>query len=131
MSDRPLRFLVVGGINTVVGIATFPALQWAFPPLVRHYMAALLIAQAVSLLFAYTTQKLLVFRTRGGGLAEFAKFCSFYLGIYALNWAALPLLVEVVGLKPWVAQVGFVVATVIGSWFFHSRLTFRSAPTSR
>ena len=125
---RPLRFLVVGGINTLFGLAIYPALQWAFPPLQRRYMVALLIAQGVSLVWAYTLQKLFVFRTRGDILPEFARFCSFYLGIYAVNWAALPLLVEVAGLTPWVAQLGFAVVTVIGSWFFHSRLTFRSTP---
>ena len=124
-AGRPLRFLVVGGINTLFGLAFYPALQWTFPPLVRHYMIALLIAQIVSLLFAFLLHKLFVFRTRGNVVAEFVTFCSFYLAIYAINWAALPLLVEVVGLAPWLAQFGFVVATVIGSWFFHSRLTFR------
>ena len=122
---RPLRFLFVGGINTAFGMAVYPGLQWTFPPLVRHYLIALLIAQGVSLVFAYTTQKLWVFRTRGNVAAEFARFCTFYLGIYGVNWAVLPLLVEVVGLRPWVAQLGFVAATVVGSWLFHSRLTFR------
>ncbi|WP_419808633.1 GtrA family protein [Sphingomonas sp.] len=129
MTDgRPLRFLIVGGINTAFGLAVYPALLIALRPLGIGYMGALPIAQAVSLVFAYTLQKIWVFRTRGDVPREFARFASFYLGIYAINWLALPFLVEVVRLRPWVAQLGFVGATVIGSWFFHSRLTFGAAP---
>ena len=124
-AGRPLRFMIVGGINTAFGLAVYPALLLALQPLGVGYLGVLPIAQAVSLVFAYSLQKIWVFRTRGDIPREFARFASFYLGIYAVNWAALPLLVEVVGLRPWIAQLGFVVATVIGSWFFHSRLTFR------
>ena len=91
-------------------------------------MAALPIAQAISLIFAYALQKTFVFRTRGNLAAEFARFSSFYLGIYAVNWVALPLLVEVAGLRPSGAQVGFALVTVVGSYFFHTKLTFRAAP---
>lgn len=126
MSQRPLRFLIVGGINTAFGLAIYPALLFALGPFGIGYMGALLVAQAVSLAFAYTTQKLWVFRTRGDVVREFARFGSFYLGIYAANWLALPFLVEVAHLRPWVAQLGFAIVTVIGSWFWHTRLTFRT-----
>lgn len=119
---HPLRFLIVGGVNTAFGLAIYPALLLTG----IGYMGALALAQAVSLAFAYTTQKLWVFRTRGDVPREFARFASFYLGIYAANWVALPLLVEVAHFKPWIAQLGFAVATVIGSWFWHTRLTFRA-----
>ena len=125
---RSLRFLLVGGLNTAFGVALYPVLLFVLGPLGVHYMAVLLIAQAVALLFAFTTQKLLVFRSRGRLLHELATFSSFYLAIYAVNWVTLPLLVEIVGLKPWIAQLGFTVVTVIGSYFFHSRLTFRNQP---
>lgn len=126
MSSRPLRFLIVGAINTAFGLAIYPALLLALQPLGIGYMGALLIAQAVSLVFAYTLQKIWVFRTRGDMVREFGRFGSFYLGIYAANWLALPLLVEIAHLRPWIAQLGFVLVTVIGSWFWHTRLTFRA-----
>lgn len=129
MSRRPLRFLIVGGINTAFGLAVYPVLLVALRPLGIGYMGALFVAQAVSLAFAYTTQKRWVFRTRGDVLNEFARFSSFYLGIFAANWLALPLLVEVAHLRPWIAQFGFALITVIGSWFWHTRLTFRAART--
>jgi len=124
---RPLRFLVAGAANTAFGLSIYPLLLWSSDTLQRHYMLALLIAQAVSLCFAFTTYKLGVFRTRGNLLREFASFCSFYLFNYAANWAALPLLVEIAGLPPIVAQLGFTAVLIMGSWFWHNHVTFRAA----
>lgn len=122
---RPLRFLVAGAANTAFGLAIYPLLLWSSPILHRHYLIALGIAQAISLCFAFTTYKLGVFRTRGNILREFGTFSSFYLLNYAANWATLPLLVEVAGLPPVLAQLGFTAVLIVGSWFWHNHVTFR------
>lgn len=123
--ERPLRFLIAGGINTALGLSFYPLLLWAVPWLRVHYMVALGMAQAVCLCFAFTLHKFAVFRTRGHVLREFAHFASFYLFNYAVNWAALPLLVEVAHLPPILAQTGFTLILIIGSYFWHSRVTFK------
>jgi putative flippase GtrA len=124
---RPLRFLMAGAANTAFGLAIYPALLWSVPAFRTHYLVALGIAQAVSLCFAFTTYKLGVFRTRGNILREFATFASFYLFNYAANWVALPALVELAQVPPVIAQLGFTVALIAGSWFWHSRVTFRTS----
>lgn len=121
-----LRFLIAGGTNTVFGIAIYPLLLWSAPTLQTHYLIALAIAQAISLCFAFFTYKLGVFRTRGNIAREFGTFSSFYLVNYALNWMALPLLVEGGSIDPIVAQMAFTLVVMIGSYFWHSRLTFKS-----
>lgn len=123
---KPLRFLMVGGLNTAFGLSIYPALLWSIPWLQVHYMVALLIAQAVATLFAFITYKLLVFQTKGRTGRELIRFLSFYVANYAVNWAALPLLVEVARLPPIVAQVGFTLTLAILSWFWHNRITFAS-----
>ena len=123
--ERPLRFLVAGGINTLFGLSFYPALLWAVPLFRTHYLVALGIAQAVCLCFAYTVYKFGVFRTRGNVLREFVTFSSFYVSNYAANWAALPLLVELAGIPPEIAQLGFTGLLIVGSYFWHSRVTFR------
>jgi putative flippase GtrA len=119
---KPLRFLMVGGVNTAFGLACYPLLLWTVP---LHYMVALGVAQVVCLCFAFTTYKLAVFRTRGNLLSEFGAFASFYLANYAANWLALPLLVEVGGVPPIAAQTGFTILVIVGSWYWHNRVTFR------
>lgn len=124
---RSFRYLVAAGMNTVFGLAIYPVLLWSFPVLQRHYMTGLLIAQALSLCFAYANYKIGVFRTRGRYAREITAFTSFYLVNYVVNWGALPLLVEFGNLSPIIAQLLFSFVIVVGSYFWHSRVTFRDA----
>lgn len=120
-----LRFLVAGGINTLVGNAIFPLIIWLSPWLHQRYMIALLIAQATSLVFAYGNYKLTVFQTRGNVVREFARFSAFYLPMFALNYLMLPFLVEVAKIDRIIAQLGFGAVVVVASYFWNRRFTFR------
>ena len=122
---QPALYLIAGGLNTLFGIASYPALLWLFPIFERYYLAALPVAQALAICFAYLSYKLIVFRTRGNAVQEFGLFSSFYLAIFIINLIALPLMVEGLGLTPALAQTGFAVVTVLSSYLWHSRITFR------
>lgn len=127
---RPVRFLLAGAVNTAIGLAFYPALLWSVPWLRTHYMIALGIAQVVCLCLAYAIYKLGVFRTRGDIVREFLTFSSFYLFNYAANWAMLPALVEIGGVPPVLAQLGFNALVIVGSYFWHSHVTFRASSRS-
>lgn len=129
--SRPVRFLVAGAANTAFGLAFYPLLLWSVPFFHKHYLLALGVAQLVCLAFAFSTYKLGVFRTRGRSAREFGAFSSFYLVNYAANWAILPILVEIGGISPIIAQTGFICVMVAGSWFWHSRVTFAGASEAR
>ena len=120
-ADRPVRFLLAGGLNTLVGLSAYPVLLWINPWFHKHYLVALAIVQVLCLLFAFATYKIGVFRTRGNIVQEFWKFSSYYALNYAANWVALPLLVEVGHVPPIIAQFGFALCVIIGSYFWHSR----------
>lgn len=122
--ETKVRFLLAGGLNTLVGLAIFPLLMWSLRPLHIHYMAVLLLGQVVSIVFAYATQKAFVFRTRGDHAGEFLRFSSFYLGYFAFNAAALPALVEIGHANPIIAQFCISLGVVVCSYFWHSRITF-------
>lgn len=128
---QPLRFLIAGGINTAFGLSLYPALLWASPWLRLHYLIALGIAQVISLTFAFTVYKSFVFRGKSNPLREVSAFISFYGVNYAVNWAALPFLVEVVHIPPVIAQIGFTIVLIVGSYFWHSKVTFRSLDQPR
>ena len=120
--------MVAGGMNTVFGLSIFPLIRWAVPFLHTHYQLALLVAQIISLCFAYGSYKLTVFRTGRAGMArEMGAFSGFYIIAAAVNWMALPLLVETLGLGPNIAQTGFSLLLMVSSYFWPSRLTFRPA----
>lgn len=123
--ERPLRFLIAGAANTALGLTFYPFLLWAVPFFRTHYLLALALSQVVCLCFAYMTYKFGVFRTRGNVAREFGFFSGFYLFNYAANWALLPLLVEFGHIHPSIVQTGFNLVVIAGSYFWHSRVTFR------
>lgn len=124
--ERPVRYLLAGAANTAFGLAFFPALVWFSPWLARNYMVALVFSQVVCVVFAFSTYKIGVFRTRTNLLRELAYFSSFYYAVFGANLIALPLLVQGLGLHPIPAQLGFGMITLIGSYFWHKAVTFRS-----
>ena len=123
--ERPLRFLLAGGVNTLVGLSMYPALLWTWPYLYRHYLVGLTIAQVVCTLFSFSLYKLTVFRTSGNILREFCLFSSFYYVVYVVNMLVLPVIVRNIIFNPIIAQFGFVIVSVVSSYFWHSYMTFR------
>ena len=124
-SGRPVRYLVAGAFNAVLGLTFYPALIWLFPVFHRKYMVALVISQIVCTTIAFIVYKVGVFRTRGNVAREFRSFATFYLLNYIVNWACLPFLVEVAGLSPIIAQWIFTAGVAVGSYMWHSRISFR------
>jgi putative flippase GtrA len=120
-----IRFLIVGGINTLFGWSAFPAIYFLTLAARWHYLIVLVITQVICITFSFLTAKFFVFRTRGNFVAEFAKFCTFHASYFALNIIILPILVEVVKINPVIGQFGFAVAVVLSSYFWHSKITFK------
>jgi putative flippase GtrA len=123
--ETKLRFIFAGGINTLFGLAAFPLLMWTFNSMSLHYLVILTIAQILSVVFSFLTNKFLVFRTAGNYVAEFGKFITFHAAYFVANLAALPILVELFGVPPIWGQFAFAGAVIISSYFWHSRITFQ------
>lgn len=124
--ERPVRYLLAGAANTAFGLSFFPALLWIWPWFTRHYMAALVLSQLVCVIFAFSTYKIGVFRTRANILREFAYFSSYSYAVFGANLIALPLMVQGLGLHPIPAQFCFSLLTLFSSYFWHQAVTFRS-----
>jgi putative flippase GtrA len=122
--ERGLRYLLVGAWNTVFGFGVFALLQLTLGDSI-NYIFLLAIAQVVATLNAFTGYRLLVFRVQGDVLRDLARFSTVYLGAFAVNLAALPLLVELAGVPVLIAQAGVVGATVVASYFMHRGFSFR------
>ncbi|MGB0697033.1 MAG: GtrA family protein [Rhodospirillaceae bacterium] len=120
-----VRFVIVGGANTVFGLVSFPILYFLLHPLGMHYMFILIISQTLGILVSYTTNKLFVFRTKGNIIREFMTFSSFHLIIFALNLAALPTMVELLEMHPVISQVLFAGIIIVSSYFWYSKVTFK------
>jgi putative flippase GtrA len=121
-----VRFLLAGALNTAFGLGVFPLLYFTLANYRLHYIVILCFSQMICVLFAYITNKFLVFKTKGNYVAEFLKFITFHLSYFLVNLAALPILVEVLNINPVIAQLFFATMVIASSYFWHSRITFVS-----
>ena len=121
---KEVRYVLVGGWNTLFGWAVFVILQLTVGATIG-YMAVLVIAQVVSIINAYLGYRWLVFRVQGSWWLDFFRFSTVYWIVFAVNLMALPLMVSVLGMNVIVAQTLFLVVTVIASYIAHNRFSFR------
>ena len=124
--DQRIVFLLVGGINTIVGFGWFALFEFTVG--VHYgYLVSLACAHAASVLCAFVLYRRFVFRVRGHVLRDLGRFEMVYLVAIGINFLALPLLVEIGHLVPLAAQALIVLVTTMVSYFGHRYFSFRRA----
>ena len=131
--DKRVAFLVVGAINTVVGFLIFAGFlvvigqRWGKP---WSYLATLVCAHIIGVLFAFVLYRYVVFRVRGHMLSDLWRFETVYLSALAVNFVLLPVLVELAHLPVLLAQALIVLVTSLMSWLGHKNYSFRRTSSS-
>jgi putative flippase GtrA len=128
-NDQRFRFLVVGGINTLVGWSLFALFELLFGSRIGRfgYLVSLVLSYAIGICVAFVLHRRFVFKVQGNTLVDFGRFVLTNLVGFGLNALILPLIVETTGLMPIIAQglSAFIVAIV--SYFGHKYFSFRRA----
>jgi putative flippase GtrA len=124
LAREQVRFLVVGGVNTLVGYGFFALIL-----LFAGYLVSLYLSYAVAVSVAFVLHRRFTFRVSGNVAVDFARFVGVYVVSLAVNTAVLPLLVEVAGFHPLAAQAIALLITTLISYVGHKWFSFRR-PTS-
>jgi putative flippase GtrA len=126
LADQRVRFLAVGGFNTVLGYLTFSALTlWVFHEVRFGYLLSLACSYAIGISVAFVLYRRLVFKVQGQVVRDFARFVTVYAVSIGINAVVLPVLVEVVGVPPVLAQAVVVLITTLLSFVGHRTFSFR------
>lgn len=128
--EKKVRFLIAGGVNTLVGLSVYPILFIVLQPVGFGYMEVLFLAQVICITFSFISNKYFVFKTKGNIRKEYIKFFMFYGFYLALNIVCLPFMVEVIRIAPIIAQTIFSIAIIVTSYFWHNFITFKSPKES-
>ena len=121
-----VRYLTVGGFNTVVGyfIGVFGYMIFHdYLPLVMIGV----ISNILAISFSFVTYKLFVFQTQGRWITEYLKSYVVYGSSALLGIGLLWLLVGQLTVSIWFAQGIIIIITITVSYLGHSRFTFRRA----
>jgi len=136
-----LRYLAVGACNTLFGYGCFALFTMLLSPLMAYgYVLASLLANFLSITFAFLGYKRFVFKTEGNYLKEWIRCLGVYTTSMVLSVAALPFVVAVIRRQtgrdhsaPYIAGAVVLVFSIIFSFFGHRHISFgasKQAPLS-
>jgi putative flippase GtrA len=126
LGDERVRFILVGGINTVFGYGVFALLD-IFAGRTIGYLGSLYGSYIIATILAFTLHRRFTFRASGTGniVVDFVRFQGVYLVSLAINTAALALLIGVLHWPALIAQALIVIVTTVVSFFGHKYFSFR------
>lgn len=106
---QKIRFLLVGGYNTVFSYALYALFVYLTIPA----QMALFLSFLLSSVNSYATQKFYVFNTKGNYVKEYIKCLVTWFGSYIINAILLEGLMRLGGLNAYVAEfIALVLITV-------------------
>lgn len=117
-----LRFLLVGGFNTVFAYGVFAAL---YELAGLHYNLALTIQYFITVNFSFVTMRYYVFRSQGIWRVEYVKAVSVYVGMYFFNAFALNFFVRILDIYPLLGQALYLVISTVLTFVLHKYFSFR------
>jgi putative flippase GtrA len=121
--ERQLRYLIVGGLNTLFALGLFIALDLTTARHVGHY-AVLTFTALIAAATAHTTQRKWVWLSRAPYFRELGRFSSVYLGGYLLNLVLLYTAHSGFGAPVIPTQVAITGFLIAGSFLVHRFWTF-------
>jgi len=121
-----IRFLVVGGINTLFGFCCFLGLN-SFFGTPNNYLIILAIATFINITYSFLNLKLFVFKTDGSIKEQYFKIWIVYLAVFLINLICLKVLVGVIGFNVEITQGVLTVALAGLSYIIHKAFTFNAS----
>lgn len=122
---REIRFLVIGGFNTLFGLFLFTASHLVLGDDVP-YLVLLVPTYGIGVPVAFTMQRMFVFAAHGGSvLVDFARFTTVQLTSIGLNAVLLVLFVEALSAPVLLAQTLTLAVIVVVTYFGHLLFSFR------
>lgn len=124
-NNQKLRYLVVGGWNTFFGyfmmILLFNLLHSKI-----HVVIIATISSIISITMSYLTYKKFVFKTSGNWLREWLRCFFVYSTASFFSIIMLWVLVDIVGLNIYIAQLSVMLIVVLASYISHKNFTFKN-----
>jgi putative flippase GtrA len=119
-----IRFLLVGGYNTLFSFLLFCLLQTLFKG-IFHYIVILLFCHLISVFNSFITLKYFVFRSPKNFLSEYLKVNIVYGVYFVLNALLLYSLKDLLGINIYIAQLICVIILTTASYFSHKYFSFK------
>jgi putative flippase GtrA len=118
------RYLFVGGFNTAVNFVISAVLYQKLTPHINFVLVGIIV-NVLTISISFTTQKLIVFRTKAHWLYEYLRSYAVYGSSAVLGIGLMWILLHLLHLNVWLAQALVTMAAVVISYIGHTAFTFR------
>ncbi len=118
---QQIRFLFVGGLNTIVGYGTYALLIM----LNVNYLLANTISTVVGVIHSYIWNRKFTFKSNKNVKSELFKFVIVYCISYLIGLFNIFILVSKFGINKYAAGLVNLIITTFISWFGHKYFSFR------
>jgi len=125
INKRGLRYVVVGGVNTLFGYLLTVFLFYLLVNKIE-IIIILVISNILSISFSFLTYKLFVFKTLGNWVKEYARCYLVYGGISVVGISLTWLFLDIFHINIWIAQAISILIVIIFSYHGHKKFTFRT-----
>ena len=120
-----ISYLFFGGLTTIVGFGSFVVFMYiGFNTTISNTISTIL-----AVLFAYFTNKIFVFKSKGWGFwftaCEIAKFCSGRFVMFAAETLLLILLIDLLGFNSTIMKAFTMTLVVAGNYCFSKWIVFK------
>ena len=129
---QKLRFLLVGGFNTVFAYIVLNLLNILFGLLLKDTFSpvvianlALIIQYILTINVSFITMRYYVFQSHGNWVHEWAKAWSVYIFLYLINAPVLTFMMTILGWSTWLAQGVYLIFSTIITFILHKYYSFR------
>ncbi|MFC4606084.1 GtrA family protein [Rhodococcus kronopolitis] len=123
VKNQGLAFLLVGGVNTVLGTAWFVVWQLALGDQLGYHFA-IVAGYLCNVLCAFAMYRYLVFEVRGHFMRDFWRFVVVNSGAFAVNLALMTVAVTVLDFPPIPSQLVITAITATASFFGYRDFSF-------
>ena len=129
---QKLRFLLVGGFNTVFSYFVLNGLNFLFTLYFYDILSkiaianiALIVQYVLTINLSFATMRYYVFQSQGKWVHEWLKAWSVYIFIYLINAPTLTFMMKVLGWNTWLAQGVYLIFSTIAIFLLHKYYSFR------
>ena len=129
---QKIRFLLVGGFNTVFAYLVLNFLNILFSLLLKNTLSpvaianlALIIQYILTINVSFITMRYYVFQSHGNWHKEWLKAWSVYIFLYLINAPVLTFMMAVLGWSTWLAQGVYLIFSTIVTFLLHKYYSFK------
>jgi putative flippase GtrA len=124
LAPRPIRFVLVGALNTLSGLLVIYSLKWLFGV---HDLPANLMGYVVGLCISYVLNERWTFAFRGSRLAAVPRFLVVIVVAYLANLATVSAALYWGAVDSYVAQALGVAPYALVSYFGFKKFAFAAS----